>query len=355
MLVTKQPILRRFWYPIMPVALLANGPKPFRLLGTDIVLWLTAEGTPVALADRCCHRTAKLSRGYCEGSRIICGYHGWQFDQNGIVVRVPQAGGTQDQKTAMRTPAFNAAVRYGYIWVALDDPLTPIPEFEEAVAPGFRKIDQFYDVWDCAGLRLMENSFDMAHIAFVHRATFGDSNSPKPADFTITRTDDGFIMDSEVLVVNRDLQKEILGMNEDSTIRTAQAQWYMPFIRKTKITYPTGLIHSIVTAATPIDDRRSQIVQFCFRNDSEQDTATADVIRFDQAIVDEDKYILEGTDYDVPLDPRGIEASMASDKPGLIIREMLADLLAQHGEEEVTRHRKSDASGSLTDAQREPM
>jgi hypothetical protein len=148
-------------------------------------------------------------------------------------------------------------------------------------------------------------------------------------------------MDSEVPVVNRDLQKKILGISEDTTTRFAQAQWHMPFIRKTRIKYPTGLVHSIVTAATPIDDKRSQIVQFCFRNDSEAETSTADVIRFDQAIVEEDKYILEGTDYDVALDPRGIEASMASDKPGLLIREMLRDLLAKHGEAEITGHRRA--------------
>lgn len=346
MLVTKQPILRRFWYPVMPAADLAEGPRPFRLLGTDIVLWMTGEGVPAAIADRCCHRTAKLSRGYCEGGRIVCGYHGWQYDETGAVVRVPQVATARDHRSAMRTPAYRAAERYGYVWVALDEPLTAIPEFEEADAPGFRKIDQFYDVWDCAGLRLMENSFDMAHIAFVHRATFGDADSPKPADFTITRTDDGFIMDSKVPVVNRDLQKEILGMSEDTTVRTAQARWYMPFIRKTRIAYPTGLIHSIVTAATPIDDCKSQIVQFCFRNDTEAETSTADVIRFDRAVVEEDKYILEGTEHDVALDPRGVEFSMASDKPGLLIREILRDLLAAHGEPEATAIVASPMRGS---------
>jgi len=346
MLVTKQPTLRRFWYPVMSIKQLADGPKPFRLLDTNIVLWLTADGTPAAIADRCCHRTAKLSRGYCDGDRIVCGYHGWQYDRSGAVVRVPQTAVTRDRRSAMRVPAYNAAERYGYVWVALDDPLTPIPEFEEATTPGFRKIDQFYDAWECAGLRLMENSFDMAHIAFVHRATFGDPDRPAPAEFNITPTADGFIMDSVVLVVNRDLQKAILGMSEDTTTRTAQARWHMPFVRKTRIEYPTGLIHSIVTAATPIDDTHSQIVQFCFRNDSEADTSTEDVIRFDNAIVEEDKYILEGTDPDVPLDSRGFEASMTSDKPGLIIRKMLRELLARQGEAEVTRHRRDDRSGS---------
>ena len=38
----------------------------------------------------------------------------------------------------------------------------------------FRRIPQFYEVWRCAGLRLMENSFDNAHVNFTHRGTFGD-------------------------------------------------------------------------------------------------------------------------------------------------------------------------------------
>ncbi len=87
-----------------------------------------------------------------------------------------------------------------------------------------------------------------------------------------------------------------------------------------------GLVHSIVTAATPIDDTHSQIVQFCFRNDSEADTSTEDVIRFDNAIVEEDKYILEGTDPDVPLDSADSKRAMTSDKPGLILRKMLREL-----------------------------
>ncbi len=44
MLVTKQPLLRRFWYPVMPMDHLAQGPKPFRLLGVDIALWLAPDG-----------------------------------------------------------------------------------------------------------------------------------------------------------------------------------------------------------------------------------------------------------------------------------------------------------------------
>ncbi|MBV8411577.1 MAG: Rieske (2Fe-2S) protein, partial [Alphaproteobacteria bacterium] len=42
---------------------------------------------------------------------------------------------------------------------------------------------------------------------------------------------------------------------------------------------------------------------------------------------------------DVPLDMNsGVERHMPSDQPGLLMRRMLLDLLAAHGETEQTRH-----------------
>ena len=69
MLNTRQKVLRKFWYAIMPVDHLKNGPKPFTLLGEKIVLFLDAEGEPAALEDRCCHRTARLSKGWCRNGK----------------------------------------------------------------------------------------------------------------------------------------------------------------------------------------------------------------------------------------------------------------------------------------------
>ena len=81
MLVTQQPLLRRFWYPVMPVLLLDQGPQPFTLLGVELVLWKSASGAVSVVRDRCPHRHAKLSRGWVEGEELRCGYHGWSFDR----------------------------------------------------------------------------------------------------------------------------------------------------------------------------------------------------------------------------------------------------------------------------------
>jgi 5S rRNA maturation endonuclease (ribonuclease M5) len=56
-------------------------------------------------------------------------------------------------------------------------------------------------------------------------------------------------------------------------------------------------------------------------------------------ITREDKDILESTDPDALVDTRrrGVEFSMDSDRPGMLIRKKLMELLARHGEAEVHR------------------
>ena len=338
MLVTKQPALRRFWYPVMPVAHLADGPKPFTLLGQNIVLWRDGEGRPAALIDRCCHRTAKLSLGFVAEGSISCGYHGWTFDRSGRCIRVPQA------KDPSRTPkftvdAYRAEERYGYVWVCLGEPLASIPEIPEAGDPGFRQIHEFYETWNCGALRVMENSFDNAHFSYVHRASFGDVENPEPSVFSFTEHDWGFEAHSLVPVLNPDLQKKNLAIEGDRVVRDNLRTWWMPFCRKLRIKYPTGLHHVIITAATPIDDDHSQIIQFAFRNDSETDAPAKDIIAFDRQVTNEDRLVLESTEFDSPLNAAsGEEFHMPSDKPSLIMRRRLMALLGEHGE---TEHRLS--------------
>lgn len=332
---TDHPILRRFWYPVVPTDRLTAEPFPFTLLGERLVLWRDAEGAPAAVIDRCCHRTAQLSKGWVDGAEIVCGYHGWRYDRAGRCTKIPQM---KDQSKApkFRIDAFPVAERYGYVWVCLADaPLADLPDISEAEDPGNRVIQQFYEPWATAGLRVMENSFDNAHFSFVHRASFGDEGHPEPARLEVEERADnlGFVMRSDVPVKNPEAQKKLLRMESEDTVRHMTATWFLPFARKLHIRYPNGLIHCIVTVATPIDDRTSQICQFVVRNDTEADAKAEDIIAFDRQVTGEDKEILESTDPDVPLDQNsGLEFHMPSDRPGLIMRRMLKAILEGDGD-----------------------
>ena len=337
MLATRQPVLRRFWYPVMPAALVDQGPQPFTLLDERIVLWKDAAAatppwpTAVRTARRSSARagsmatplSAPITAGPMTAVAPACACH------NG------PTGGLKG--TAVES--FACTERYGHLWVALDEPLAPIPDWPEETDPAYRRIDQFYEPWNCAGFRLMENSFDNAHIHFVHRRTFGDINDPNPPQPTIERFDHGFVARSDVPVFNTELQKKNLRDDSAFTVRHITAHWYMPFLRRLQIRYPNGLDHIIVTAATPIGDGSCQVVQFCFRNDTEAQATATDIIAFDRRVTEEDRAVLEGTDFDAPLDMNsGVERHMPSDQPGLLMRRMLLELLAAHGETEQTRH-----------------
>ena len=50
------------------------------MLGQPVVLFRQADGTPVAVEDRCIHRRAPLSIGNVVGDDIQCAYHGLVFD-----------------------------------------------------------------------------------------------------------------------------------------------------------------------------------------------------------------------------------------------------------------------------------
>ena len=52
MIVSKQSVLRKFWYPVMPVSHLYEKPVGFTLLGEKIVLWKKADGEIACLKDR---------------------------------------------------------------------------------------------------------------------------------------------------------------------------------------------------------------------------------------------------------------------------------------------------------------
>ena len=336
MLTTKQKTLRKFWYATLRLDLLKDGPKPFRLMGEDIVLFLDETGEPAALADRCCHRTARLSKGWVDEGRIVCGYHGWTYDADGTLVRIPQ----YEPDAALprhNVPRFHCVGRYGYAWVALDEPLQPLFDIPEDSDPAYRRIFQFDQKWNCAAMRMMENSFDNAHFSFVHKNTFGNINTPKPKKYEIEETDYGFYAASQIDILNPPIAHQVTGTTDPFTERRMRNAWYLPFCRRLDMEYPSGIRHIIINSATPIDDGSIQLVQLLYRNDTEADCSTEKLIEWDAVIIEEDREVLESTSPDAILDVgRKIEKHMPSDRPGMIMRRRLLELLQAHGEEEVT-------------------
>lgn len=339
MLVTQQAVFRRHWHAVMPMSALQDGPKPFTLLGENIVLFLDEHGEPAALKDRCCHRTAKLSKGWCKNGKLQCGYHGWVYDRQGRVIEIPQYGADREIPKDYGTPSYRCVARHGYAWVALEETEADIPEMPEFGAPGWRTIFQFYETWHTSPVRALENSFDNSHFSFVHRATFGVAAQPRPSRYEIVENEQGFYAETVIDAANPERFQRISGVKETITQRHMRNAYMQPFSRRLDIEYPSGVRHVIINCFTPIDDGRMQLCQWLFRNDTEEDCPAQMLIDFDAEITREDKDILESTDADAVVDlrRRGVEFSMDSDRPGILIRRQLMQMLTQAGEVEVHR------------------
>jgi 5,5'-dehydrodivanillate O-demethylase len=83
-------LLRRYWHPIAALDELDREPvKPVRLMGEELILYRSLDGTLGLVGRQCAHRGADLLHGIVESGGLRCQYHGWLYDQSGRCVQQP--------------------------------------------------------------------------------------------------------------------------------------------------------------------------------------------------------------------------------------------------------------------------
>lgn len=89
------------------------------LFGEDIAAWRGQSGRVHAWDNRCVHRGMRLSFGRVRGDRLICAYHGWNYDETGRCRSIPARPDMKpSEKIAM--PRHGATDRDGLLWIGLD-------------------------------------------------------------------------------------------------------------------------------------------------------------------------------------------------------------------------------------------
>jgi phenylpropionate dioxygenase-like ring-hydroxylating dioxygenase large terminal subunit len=184
--------LRNCWYVAgWPADLPAGRLLPLTILGEPIVLYRKADGAPVALQDRCCHKRAKLSLGRIEGDCVRCMYHGLKFDTGGRCIEIPG----QDTISSNAVVAAFPVVEDGcWLWIWMGDPAKADP----ALIPKTVALDD--PAWDlrtgqmdyAANYELInDNLTDFSHLSFVHPASFGASPTFAAVRPTVKRLERG--------------------------------------------------------------------------------------------------------------------------------------------------------------------
>ena len=178
------PFVQNAWYCAGFTNELETGAlKPITVLGEAVVMYRQADGAPVALADRCPHRFAPLSKGkVCDGE-VQCGYHGLRFDATGQCTHNPHGDGSVPKAAKVR--AYPMFERHGALWIWMGDPAQADPatlaDFGDTDdRPGWSRVQGYLHVKAHAQL-VVDNLLDLSHVPFMHPFLAG--GAPPPPEF----------------------------------------------------------------------------------------------------------------------------------------------------------------------------
>jgi vanillate O-demethylase monooxygenase subunit len=322
--------LRSQWYPVAETVDVTDRPVAVRLLGEDLVLWRTSDGTLTVAPDRCPHREAPLSIGRLDGEVLRCAYHGWGFGAGGRCVEVPSSGPGAAVPPTSHLPCVRAEERYGLVWVCPGEPSGSIPIIAQEADPAFRRINTGIEPWATSTPRLVDNFMDFSHFPWVHTGTFGKGQDPVVPKLELTQLDaDFFGYVYEVFANNPDEAVVTSGSDADVVHRVMTTGFHLPFTVRSTIKYDDGLEHILMLCSTPVDDLNSLFTFVVWRND-DHSTDPQEVVAFDRAIGAEDKAMLEQVPGTLPLGRTDL-VSVQSDKPSVEWRRRFAELIGVTG------------------------
>lgn len=144
------------------------------ILGKRLVFYRTQGGEAVALADRCAHRSYPLSESALDGDTIICGYHGFRYNSEGLCIEVPALAKCP---RGIGVKRYALVERDGLVWIwmgeadeAIEDKLPRVEFLEQG--DQWEKSQGYFHM-PGSYVRLHENLLDLTHLSYVHAKSFG--------------------------------------------------------------------------------------------------------------------------------------------------------------------------------------
>jgi nitrite reductase/ring-hydroxylating ferredoxin subunit len=147
-----------------------------KILGHNLVLFRTTGGQPIALDDRCAHRSYPLSASKLDGDTIVCGYHGLRYNAAGDCIEVPSQAKCPKGIGVARYPLVERGPLV-WIWMGaanLADPAR-IPHQPWLEASDWER-SQGYFALPASYVSLHENLMDLTHLSFLHAESFGTAD-----------------------------------------------------------------------------------------------------------------------------------------------------------------------------------
>lgn len=284
-------LLRGSWHAVATDAEVGEAPLSVTLLDQPLVV-VRLGGSVGVFDDQCPHRGAALSLGWVTDNCLVCPYHGWHYADSGACKRVPSLDVNDHVPTRARLRSYTATVHLGLVWVALEDPIFPLPQFDEDTDDDMRIVARPSYEWDCHATRRLENFLDFAHFPWIHPGILGDRASPLVPAHTVTSHESELeVLQTRVEPANDDIKTG--GLNVGDTV-TSEMRYrvQLPLTAQLHQTLPGGRRYAVWLTVSPVSTARARTFWYVSRNYS-LDEPDEVFIRFQQDVVAQDRPIIE--------------------------------------------------------------
>lgn len=334
------PLVRNHWYVAAASEEVTRRPIRRTILEQDIVLYRGEDGKPIALQNRCAHRSYPLHLGELNGDRIVCGYHGFEYDPDGRCAHVPALGAGQPRTQVQSYPVEEIGP---FLWIWTGDPqnvdhgkLVKQPWLTER---GWRYV-QGYMPMAASYLGLHENLMDLSHFPFLHTFAKGHTDlARRRADIEVLpdRVLAQLVMpDFPVSPAAQKVMQFRAPVTEDS-----RCLGQIPGMNWNEVKWidssepPKTMTRYIVHCMTP-ETRTSTHYYWVISRDGGLDSQEMDdeILQVANGAFDEDRVALEAIETLVARDhrPGFREMSIVSDAGGIQVLRLIARWAAEEAE-----------------------
>ncbi|WP_329110666.1 Rieske 2Fe-2S domain-containing protein [Micromonospora sp. NBC_01699] len=167
-------LLRRYWHPIAVAEDLSaqRRTKRVRVLGEDLVLYLTDDDTYALVQEQCAHRRVSLYYGFVEGCALRCPYHGWKYDRDGQCLEQPFEQDNRRARERVRIAAYPVRRYRGLLFAYLGPGEPPVlPRWDVLERTDGELTLYVEEDLQCNWLQPMENAVDTVHTYWLHGHT----------------------------------------------------------------------------------------------------------------------------------------------------------------------------------------
>lgn len=318
--------LRRYWHPVSWAGEITDRPTATELLGERLVLWRDDHGAVHVNDDRCPHRGTSLALGTVEDGCLVCPYHGWRFEPEGTCVEIPQlpAGATIPSRAAIGS--HRVEERYGLVWVALEEPVAPLPAFPEWDDPGYRHVACPAYTWETSAPRMVENFTDFGHLGYLHDGYLGSKQDLVVAGHRVEDVGDALRYAVTMDVPNTNDEFAVTDLEGDAGQQTNTYVLTLPHTIHLQCTYTaTGGHRTLFFVAQPNTATRS--TGYCFQSrDFDLEGEDQPYADFQDLLAEQDRPIIESqVPAELPLE-LAAELHLPFDKVAIAYRRALLRL-----------------------------